>query len=338
MDGFEIPQLTASEQRICTKIQKQISYCELCQPYDEGEVVWIYGDRTSLFDLLGDFDLKEESLDNIVRNLGCPYCGNDTFNPYSEIGLEDRFDAANRKHLAGAKRKYGKSILSLEDLAKRTPLLISTHPLAKKIFREIDVQMPRQTTAEGDYFWARGTEGDRIFSVGEMLAPPHGKPSEGRYNHGGQNHLYLSQYLEAAISEVSSSLKKGDQICCVAVRLTAPVPHILHLSFEWDDYDPSTSALLVALDSSHVLVKKGSNTENWKPDYFLTRFIMDCAKNAGYNGILYKSVQSFGDNLVIFNPATPLQIIEEPYLVDPKKHRNPLEPDHTLHPDFWSSF
>lgn len=39
----------------------------------------------------------------------------------------------------------------------------------------------------------------------------------------------------------------------------------------------------------------------WKPDYNITRFIMDCAKYNGYNSIKYNSIRNpTGTDIVLF--------------------------------------
>jgi len=61
--------------------------------------------------------------------------------------------------------------------------------------------------------------------------------------------------------------------------------------------------MLISLHYENSLNRSDRNVENWRPDYFLTRFIMDCAKKCGYNGIKYNSaVSSSGYNLVLFDP------------------------------------
>src|SRR5512139_3164156 len=100
MDEYEKPELKQFEKRFLKRIQKQIHYCELCQAYDDGEIFWVYGERINLYELLCDFDLSEESIERIIKNLYCPYCGNEHLSKYSEVGLEDLFDVQNKKHLA----------------------------------------------------------------------------------------------------------------------------------------------------------------------------------------------------------------------------------------------
>ena len=59
MDEYEKPELTAKEDRIRKKIQSLIEYCLYCQPYDDGEAVWIHGKQTELYDLLDEYDISD---------------------------------------------------------------------------------------------------------------------------------------------------------------------------------------------------------------------------------------------------------------------------------------
>ena len=79
------------------------------------------------------------------------------------------------------------------------------------------------------------------------------------------------------------------------------VDNILDLSFDWSNLTPSTSLLLLSLKVKDSISRSDRNKELWKPDYFLTRYIMDCAKELGYNGIKYNSIKDRIEfNLVLF--------------------------------------
>jgi hypothetical protein len=88
-----------------------------------------------------------------------------------------------------------------------------------------------------------------------------------------------------------------------------PIHNILDLSYDWSNITPSTSTLLLALNVKRSIGRTDRNIDNWKPDYFLTRFIMDCAKSSGYNGIKYNSTKDlFAHNIVLFH-ARKAQVI-----------------------------
>jgi RES domain-containing protein len=225
-----------------------------------------------------------------------------------------------RQHIRKAKDKYGRSIIQLEKLLLRAPMMAMTDPLAKRIKREMEARNVRRIDLEGEFYRARPVEKGKKFTVKEMTAPPLGWPNEGRFNHSGQNHLYLATNEETCVKEVLDGLPTGGQVCCIKWKLVHPVKNVLDLSYDWKDLGPSASTLLVALNAMHALERRHRNNLNWKPDYVLTRMIMDVAKETGFSGILYNSVRGDGKNVVLFNPKTKLKVTRKPWCVDPSHY------------------
>jgi hypothetical protein len=149
------------------------------------------------------------------------------------------------------------------------------------------------------FYRGRLSANSNILNSDDFLNAPIGKSSEGRFNHNGQSHLYLCDVKEGAMLEVVSE----GLVWIQEFKFNKIVNNILNLKFESDEISISTNALLISLHFSNALTKYDNNTENWKPDYFITRFIMDCARNNGYNGIIYNSIKHFNaSNLVLFYP------------------------------------
>ncbi len=59
-DIDEIGALSKKNQQLFERVQTQVGYCYNCQPYDEGEPVWIHGDRTELGKLLYDYEVPKD--------------------------------------------------------------------------------------------------------------------------------------------------------------------------------------------------------------------------------------------------------------------------------------
>ena len=232
----------------------------------------------------------------------------------------DPFYKKVQQHIRTAKGKYGKAIIQLEKLLLRAPMLAMTDPLAKKIKREMEAKSVKRIDLTGEFYRARPVERNHRFTAKEMTAPPLGWPNEGRFNHSGQNHLYLSTDEETCVKEVLDGIPEGGQVCCIKWKLVYPVKNVLDLSYDWKDLGPSASTLLVALNAMRALERRHRNNLNWKPDYVLTRMIMDCAKETGFSGIQYNSVKTNGKNVVLFNPKTKLKVMRRPYCVNPKQY------------------
>lgn len=288
------------EKKLQSKVQEQIHYCLNCQARDSGEWIWVMGERYDLEQLFDDCDVEEDLRDKITKDLYCPYCGTE-LNRYDEIGLESRFDKEIRIYVEKAEKKYGKRIKDLQNGIRQYPQLALRFPLARTILNEIGEKAMPVCSIEGEHYRARKVSNAKVLRSTDFFAPPVGLSEEGRFNHAGQSHFYLADDKETAISEIiyddnppvliwlqKFDIKKTDEI--------------LDISYDWERLGPSISTILVALHKSKLFMQSSRNMDKWKPDYNITRFVMDCAKYHGYNGIKYNSVRdSIGRNIVLFN-------------------------------------
>ncbi len=200
-----------------------------------------------------------------------------------------------------AKRKYGKSLGEFKSLIIKHPFLALESKIARDIKKEIEAKKLPVDTVSGDFYRCRKVKNDKVFDSKDLMFAPVGIPKEGRFNHSGQSHLYLSKEKETAKAEIIGEVAGSHLVWVQKVNIEKPIDNILDLTFDWTCMTISTNALLVALHAGgHILCTK-DNKDNWRPDYLITRFIMDCAKNAGYNGIKYASARHYiGDNIVLF--------------------------------------
>lgn len=137
-----------------------------------------------------------------------------------------------------------------------------------------------------------------------MNAPPKGYSNQGRYNYEGQSHFYLSAIKETAIKEILQGSNDNIMVWVQKFKIIEPLINLLDLRWNQIYTNKSLSLLYKALIYSDVLSRNENNQGNWKPDYYFTRFIMDCAKIAGYSGIIYNSVfDQSSYNIVYFNIA-----------------------------------
>jgi hypothetical protein len=309
------PQLSSREEKLLEKAQKRLCYCSYCQPYDGGEVVWIYGDEWNVDDLMGSFNISEKSWEKIIQHLFCPYCGNDTFGHGDSIGVKSRYELKQEVHVLKAKKKYGEAIEKLEEKLRAHPLLALQDPMAKRILKEIKNHALPTTEVVGEFYRARKAEDAKVYGLEEMKAPSLGISNEGRFNHAGQSHWYLAQKKETAIEEIQQDSSSQNLIWIQKFLIQESIVNILDLSAEFDNLGEISSTILVALHYSNSLKKREHNIKNWRPDYYLTRFIMDCAKQEGYNGIKYNSARSYGHaNIVLFN-TDKIVTVGKPWVV-----------------------
>lgn len=312
----EISELSKKNQKLFNRIQGQIEYCYNCQPYDEGEPVWIHGDRTEISELLFDYNVPENLHELFARNLSCR-CGTSDFYPFSEIGLKTKYEIELDRHFEFAKRKYGKPLSEFKNLIIKHPFLSLDCKIARDIKKEIEAKKLPVETVSGEFYRCRKVENDIAFETKDLMLAPIGIPKEGRFNHSGQSHLYLSKEKDTAKAEILGDTEKSRLVWIQKIDIKKPIENILDLTFDWTMMTLSTHALLIALHTGGYLSCIKDNEGNWRPDYFITRFIMDCAKKAGYNGIKYESARSYtGDNIVLFHYSAENIISEEPPVIE----------------------
>lgn len=298
-DNKELPTLTEREEKLKDKVQNDIHYCLNCQARDSGDWIWVLGEKYNIETLFSDYRVSEKSKDKIIEYLTCPYCGTE-LERYAEIGLEDIGDRQIKFHLKEANQKYGKTIEEFHTNIKKYPTLALQSPLAKKIFKEIKAKNLPTCSIDGKWFRARTLSNSKILNRDDFLAPPVGKPQEGRFNHSGQSHFYIADSEETSIAECLPA--NNPSLLWMQEFTFNKIDNILDLSYDWDNLGPSTSTILVALHDSKILEQSEENKEMWKPEYNITRFIMDSAKQVGYVGIKYNSVKNIvGCNVVLFD-------------------------------------
>lgn len=294
------PKLSPQEEKHRSKIQSKISYCYNCQPCDGG-IFWILGNQTCLEDLMDDCRIPLRYRENILPWLSCSNCGTADFTLYTDVGTPTESEKRLTAWHSKANVMHKKHVQSFEEHLLNSPTLALGHSFGRRILKEIREHKLPTTCVQGKFFRARKINSDQIFKVKDMLQAPLGKPSDGRFNHAGQSHLYLSTERNAALREVL------DQDCIAwvtSLTLTEPIDKILDLDLQWsDDISDTESLLLHALTIKRTLIRSDRNLEKWTPDYYLTKFIMDCAKSCGYKGIRYTSAkESSSSNIVLFYP------------------------------------
>lgn len=314
MDEFEKPNLSPKEKGVLKKVQSEIAYCIYCQPYDSGEAVWIFGDKVDLDDLIFKYTDSEKTIKKIKIHLYCPHCGHDNFTWDEEIGVKTEYENKADELMEEVAILHGTDLKDLKELIDKNPLLVYKNPLAQNIFQEIESKKFPIINISGKFYRARKVEDSKILNSDELKCPPIGKSNEGRFNHAGQSHLYLANNKETAVMEISEG-HNSSLLWYQEFDIEEKVDKILDLSYSFGDISLSSSVLFLALTKyGDAIYKEGGNIENWRPDYFLTRYIMDCAKHCGYNGIKYNSTKdALGYNYVLFFPeVVKSQAIDRP--------------------------
>jgi len=161
-------------------------------------------------------------------------------------------------------------------------------------------RQPRQVLDSKPWFKARHINPGIIFTSEDMTVPdPKKVPiGEGRYNHAGQSFLYLSDEPETALCEIN---QWGDATKCAMQKYRATEQlEVLDLRHDDRKLNLDTDLLLIAIIYNGYLEDIPEQGTSWKPEYFVPRFLADCARLEGFEGIWYSSVWDFGENLAVF--------------------------------------
>lgn len=254
-----------------------------------------------MVDLFYEFNVPEEQWESIASYLKCLNCGSEFFEVWSDVGVKSKFDITLDKYIDQTIKKYGPAIKEFDNLLEKVPSLAYSHKFGRKIFNELEKLNFPVSSVSGTFYRAREAKSSEILSKEKMLNPPTGKSQEGRYNHSGQSHLYLSSDFETAIEEVIGV--DEDKIAWILDVDVEKVDNILDLCFDWTMISPETCPIFLTLCTQNIISRSDRNNGLWKPDYFMTRYIADCAKHLNYNGIKYNSTKKPNiENVVLFYP------------------------------------
>ena len=281
------------------RIQPSVAYCTHCQPKDEGEVLWVLGNKISVGDLLADFRVPEDIQDTVAEGLVCNWCGEGEFSTYDDIGLLTAEEKAYNKRHRALTEKYAPKIRQFGDFLSQYPYLGGAHPLGREIRRM--VAKYKATRIEPATWWrARRAEGAVRFGARDMRPPSKRRAvSEGRFNHFGQRVFYLSADPETALAETLDCQRKEVLGWVQRFRMPAVSDVLDLIGPDW--YDEEQVPLLALGLLSHMDNLAPPHDSPWKPEYFVPRYIADCARESGFKAIRFRSTRAWGVNLVLFD-------------------------------------
>lgn len=323
-------------QEYIKEAQAEIAYCLNCQPRDTGEWVWIFGEQYEMGDFLGGhLGIPEEYWEEVADSLVCPNCGTDLNMGY-DVGLPSSYEKAVKAKWDQWHERYDWKFEQFYEFLERYPYLGSHHELGREILDKI-LSLPA-CSIEGELWYrARKLQNGKLKETSEMYPP---KPdeveiSEGRFNHFGQRVFYLAESADGAIKETLDD----DEIVGWIQRFIINSNNILDLSQQFEE--PSTDLDLLAFGLIHagVIEKKTQRSKGWKPEYFVPRYIADCARMRDIRGVKFKSTRHYQNNLVLFEWSDDSVIpIEAPYLLSLNKSVEDQDPFSHLRGDICINF
>ena len=280
------------------EVQPHVDYCVTCQPWESGEVIWILGERQYMGDFLSNFEVPEELQDSVASLLECNNCGA-PLDMGSDVGTKSALELEGEERSAECwaawRTEYEPKLGDFTQFLSSYPYLGCGHEFGQHILDEIS-KFPTMEIDDESWWRARKPDGARNLSQTDLW-PPETPAAEGRYSHYGQRVFYLASTAQASALEV---LGDGESLVWIQEYKLIGVKQILNLANYVDERDDGVSVLEFGLDHTDIHRVPPDPTSPWKPQYFLPRFIADCARLKGYQGICFRSHKHIRRNLVLF--------------------------------------
>jgi len=307
------------------QVSCEITNCLNCQPRDSGEWIWVLGIKTYLPELLHDLDIPKSYQEAVTKDLTCPYCGTN-IELESDVGIKNEYERYIDSKWEDWYRKYQDEFEEFFYFIEKHPYLGLHHKLGKQIYKQVP-ELPQIKIKEETWFRARKVSGSKLLNTGGLFPadPEKIEIGEGRYNHFGQSVFYLVEDEYGAAAEL---LEESGLVWLQKFKL-AKSEKIIDLSHEISE-EPNAGLDLLSfgLRYSSVLERRVKKSAGWKPEYFVPRFIADCAKSYGFNGIKFNSSRSYSRNLVLFSwEVKDIEPIEAPYIYKFDYNIDPLTSD-----------
>lgn len=277
----------------------KVRSCYNCQPAGAGpDDMWIGGVPSNMTELLAyDLEIPEEYWEEITSFIDCPRCGT-PLDTGSEIGVTSLIEDKIESMWFEWKERYSNRLGEFFDFLEKYPYLGITHDIGAEIYATVASFPQRDIERRTGFKGRAGTA--RVKSPKDMYPPDPAavKIPEGRFNHFGQRVFYLANSEEGAAKE---GLEEPGKVWLQKFRIENATK-ILDLTVDpAEEPEARKNLLTFGLIYGGELRTFVEREKGWKPEYFVPRFIADCARKEGFNGIKYKSSRYYLENLVLFS-------------------------------------
>jgi hypothetical protein len=295
---------------------RHIAECENCAPYFQGEgQMSAEGSEADLDEVPVSIDVPERLAERVIANGTCDGCKS-SLDGQTKVWVRSSEEVEFLRDVERATEKHGPRLREFNAYLEKHPSLGAGHAVGRALVRAVRGLAP---ISVGGYWYRciREREQDHAVSCEDFRAPSgeQKRPiSEGRFNHAGQAHWYLANNAMTSVSEVLDDEAGVVFVQKFSVRRCKKVLD-LHLSFDRREWpaavrNDGVALALVMLGQIDVSVDR---KRAWKPGYLLPRFVMDAAKDAGFQGIVYGSARTiYGKNLVLFDREWPARCVGKP--------------------------
>lgn len=294
------------------RLQPLIEYCYNCQARDDGEWIWVLGDQQSMLDFLIGHDVPEELHEQVAESLSCLNCGTE-LDLAADIGLKTQEEYAWDEMHHEWHKKYATKLDNFAEWITKHPYLAAHHEIGRMFLKQLP-DFPKTSTKHTDsWYRARPVWNHGIPTADDMGPPPSPPNCEGRFSHHGQTVLYVADSIKTAAAE---ALGKTEGVVWVQKMSIGNIDNILDLDSIYSPGDAYNAPILaIGINRSRPHAAEANNSE-WKPEYFIPRYIADCARQCGYAGIKYRSTRFYGECLVLFDcTSLSIKLLDKPKLI-----------------------
>lgn len=296
--------------------QREIAFCHNCQPVEHGKRVWRFGIPVKMPELLAKLKIPPTDFEYIAESLECNHCGA-LLDIEATVGLQSQNERELERRWRKWETQYANRFRDLHDFLMEYPSLSLQHRLGRELFKAL-ADLPRIEIGMGIYFCARKVTSSAPPTL-ESFNPPVCGASEGQFHNAGQVAFALADSETAAAREI---LTAEESVAWVQKYQLARGKGLLDLSRHLDDSPSSLIEHLVYGLSYRGAPQSGAHFASDETIFRVPRFIADCARMHGFNGIRTKSRKHFDNHLILFSwPAEALEVLGTPFLLDLRNAR-----------------
>lgn len=291
--------------------QREVAFCEHCQPLEAGQRVWRYGIPLKISEMLHRLDVPASEQEFIAESLECNNCGA-LLHLEATVGLKPQSEREWEQNWRKWESQFANRFRDLHDFLAEYPSLGLQHRLGRQLFKALG-DLARAEIGLASLYCALPLTHGKPKSSHEFnpMAP---SPRTGSYHHAGQQAYLLTDSEAGAALEI---LNTGEKICWLQKFQLARGKGILDLSRMLADNATPLAAPLIYGLCYRGASKPSASTNNDETACLVARFLADCVRLHGCNGIRTKSAKHHANNLLLFNwPTDALEAEGEPFLFD----------------------
>lgn len=172
------------------------------------------------------------------------------------------------------------------------------------------------------WYRARIQQGEQMYELADMGAPPPGQPSHGRANPAGIPYLYLGSTEQTAVAEIRPHTGEVATVAEFAIEeglrlLDLRNPRKLISPFDLGDEDSIAGlyADIPFIERLGLELTRPVLPSRAAIDYVPSQYLCEFIKKIGYDGVIYRSSVSDGMNVALFSPSRAAAISVRPRTV-----------------------